>query len=296
LEVGENSLGSKLHNLGMRSSFFTLQGADMERLNGRRWQPEGASSAVVVLVHGLGEHMGRYEQLGTFLTSRGISLWGHDLKGHGKSQGTRGHAAYNGLLENVDALLQRVAQEEDGPVFLYGHSMGGNIALNYVLEYPEIAQHMQGLILSSPWLRLQLKPPVWALGLSQVVNLVYPEYTRENGLDPSWLSKDPQICAAYRADPLVHRRISVGLYLAVRKKGKTALKNAAKVNLPTLVMHGSDDPITSFKAGREVAAKIPEAKWKPWPGSRHEPHNDLEKKEVMAFVANWIEEQLKVAV
>ncbi len=278
----------------MKSSFFTLQGAEMERLNGRRWQPDGTSSAVVVLVHGLGEHMGRYEQLGNYLTGRGISLWGHDLRGHGQSQGARGHANYQRLLQNLDALLQRVEQEEPRPVFLYGHSMGGNLAANYVLAYPEIARNLQGLILSSPWLRLQFKPPLWTLGLSQVLKIVYPEYTRENGLDPSWLSKDPQVCAAYRADPLVHRRISVGLYLAMRKGGEAALKNAAKISLPTLVMHGSDDRITSFDASRELVAKIPNAQWKPWPGSRHEPHNDLERKDVLAYVADWVEKHLSV--
>lgn len=279
----------------MKSSFFTLQGSDMARLNGRKWQPEGEAEGVVVLVHGLGEHMGRYEQLGTYLAGKGLSLWGHDLKGHGKSQGARGHADYRNLLQNVDALLQRVGQEEAGPVFLYGHSMGGNIALNYVLEYPEIARNLQGLILSSPWLRLKMNPPIWALGLSQVLNKVYPEYTRENGLDPHWLSKDPTVVQAYKADPLVHRNVSAGLFLSVYKKGKEAMKLGSKVRLPTLVMHGTEDPITSFKASREFARTLPKGQWKPWSRLRHEPHNELEKEEVMEFVYGWIKSQLKAA-
>lgn len=267
----------------------------MTRLNGRKWQPDGIAEGVVVLVHGLGEHMGRYEQLGTFLAENGLSLWGHDLKGHGLSQGARGHADYRILLQNVDALLQRVEQEEPGPIFLYGHSMGGNIALNYVLEYPEIARHMQGLILSSPWLRLKMKPPVWALALSRVLNKIYPEYTQENGLDPAGLSKDPAVVQAYKNDPLVHRRISSGLFQAMHKKGKEAMKLASKVKLPTLVMHGSEDPIMSFKASREFAMRLPKGQWKPWPRLRHEPHNELEKREVMEFVCSWMKSQLKVA-
>lgn len=276
----------------MKSSFFTLQGADMTRLNGRRWQPDETAKGVVLLIHGLGEHMGRYEQMGAYFASRGLSLWGHDLKGHGHSQGTRGHADYTMLLQDVDALLKRVEEEEPGPVFLYGHSMGGNIALNFVLEFPEIARHLQGLILSSPWLRLQMKTPALTLAMSQVLNVVYPQFTRENGLQPSWLSKDPQLCAAYRADPLVHRRISVGLYFAMHKRGQAALKNAGKLGLPTLIMHGTADPITSFSASKELAAKVPNAQWKPWPGTRHEPHNDLEKEEVLQFVENWINDHL----
>lgn len=260
----------------------------MTRLNGRRWQPDGTAKAVVVLVHGLGEHMGRYEHLGEHLAANGISLWGNDLKGHGQSQGTRGHASYKDLLQDLDALLQRVGQGESGPVFLYGHSMGGNVALNYMLEYPEIARNMQGLILSSPWLRLKMKTPFWALALSQVLNLFYPQFTRENGLDPSWLSKDPKLGEAYSSDPLVHRRISVGLFLTMHRRGGLALKEAGKLLLPTLVMHGSDDPITSFQASMELATKMQNAQWQPWPGTRHEPHNDLEKEEVMDFVADWI--------
>lgn len=265
----------------------------MGRRTGWCWQPDGPAKGVVVLIHGLGEHMGRYEKLGAYLADRELSLWGHDLKGHGKSQGIRGHADYKILLQDIDALLQRVGREEPGPVFLYGHSMGGNMALNYVLEYPEIARHLQGLILSSPWLRLKMKIPAWALVLSQVLNLVYPQFTRENGLDPSWLSKDGEIGKAFSADPLVHHRISVGLYLAVRKRGEAALKKADRLRLPTLLMHGSDDPITSFQATQELAGKMVNAQWKPWPGSRHEPHNDLEKEEVMAFIANWIKTQLQ---
>lgn len=279
----------------MKTSFFTLQGADMKRLNGRRWQPDGPAIGVVVLIHGLGEHMGRYEQLGACLTNHGISLWGMDLKGHGKSQGKRGHANYKFLLQDIDALLQRVGQEEPGAVFLYGHSLGGNLALNYVLEYPEIARHLQGLILSSPWLRLKMKTPAWALVLSQVLNIFYPQFTRDNGLNPSWLSKDPEVGRAYSADPLVHRRISVGLFLAVYRRGKIALKKGDKAQIPTLLMHGSDDPITSFHATKELAEKMVNAQWKPWPASRHEPHNDFEKDEMMAFVTDWVKKQLKTA-
>lgn len=275
---------------------FTIKASDDVLLAGKSFLSEQEHPrAVVVLVHGLGEHMGRYQELGTFLGSRGIALYGCDLRGHGRTAGKRGHADYGQLLSDLGSLMRFVrAYHPDSPVILYGHSMGGNIAATYVLQHPAIAQELQGLILSAPWLVLKIKPPVWKLFLGKLVDKLHPSFTQDNGLNPAWLSKNEQVGEDYLRDPLVHDRISAGLFQAIHQHGKKALKQATKLNLPVLVMHGDDDAITADSASRKLAEKTPNATFKSWPGLRHEPHHEQEKEEVMEFVYNWIERVVSI--
>lgn len=269
---------------------FTIKASDGVKLAGHSFLSEQEQpKAVIVLVHGLGEHMGRYHEPGSFLGSRGIAVYGCDLRGHGRTKGKRGHAEYPQLLSDLANVLRFVRNyHADCPIILYGHSMGGNIAASYVLEQPAVQEELHGLILSAPWFALKMKTPVWALAMGQVMYRLHPSFTQDNGLDPAWLSKDERVGEEYLRDPLVHGRISAGLFLAIHKRGKKAIKQAAKLHLPTLVMHGDDDAVTSDSASRKLAEKAPNASFKSWPGLRHEPHNELEKEEVMEFVYNWI--------
>lgn len=275
---------------------FTIKASDGVLLAGKSFlsdqeQPEG----VVVVVHGLGEHMGRYQELGSFLGSRGIAVYGCDLRGHGRTKGKRGHAQYAQLLSDLASVLRFVRNYHTAcPIILYGHSLGGNIAATYVLEQPAVQQELQGLILSAPWFGLKMKTPVWALTMGQLMDRLHPSFTQDNGLDPAWLSKDERVGEEYLRDPLVHGRISAGLFLAVHKHGKKALKQAAKLQLPTLVMHGDDDAITSDSYSRKLAENAPNASFKSWSGLRHEPHHELEKEDVMEFVYNWIKRVVSI--
>lgn len=274
---------------------FTIKASDDVLLAGKSFLSEQEQpKAVVVLVHGLGEHMGRYQELGTFLGSRGIALYGCDLRGHGRTKGKRGHADYGQLLSDLERLLQFVRNYHAGcPIILYGHSMGGNIAAAYLLKHPPVQQVVQGLILSAPWFALKMKPPVWQLAMGQFMDRLHPSFTQDNGLDPAWLSKDERVGEDYLRDPLVHGRISAGLFIAIYKNGKKVLKQAEKLQLPTLVMHGDDDAITAESASRKLAEKASSATFKPWPGLRHEPHHEVEKEEVMEFVYDWIRSSIK---
>lgn len=275
---------------------FTIKATDGVLLAGKSFLSEQEQPhAVVVMVHGLGEHMGRYEELGTYLGARGVALYGCDLRGHGRTAGKRGHANYRQLLSDLGNVLRFVGNyHEDCPVILYGHSMGGNIAATYVLEHPAVEEELQGLVLSAPWFSLKMKPPVWKLAMGQLMDRLHPSFTQENGLNPAWLSKDEGVGEAYLRDPLVHGLISAGLFLAVHQHGKKALRQAGKLRLPTLIMHGDDDAITSHDSSLKVAEKAPAALFKSWPGLRHEPHHELEKEEVMEFVFNWIKKSIEV--
>lgn len=278
----------------MKTASFELKTIDDNSLAAFCWQPLSISvQGAIVLVHGLGEHVGRYKEIAQFLTSRGCAVYGMDLRGHGRSPGKRGHADYNLLLKDLSELVQYVQRQHPGlPIMLYGHSMGGNIAINYLLEMPGAAEKLQEVILSSPWLRLNIPVSPVVVQLCRFTEKIYPSFTQSNKLNADWLSKDPAAVKAYREDPLVHDKISASLFYQVHRYGKRALLKAAEISLPLLVMHGTEDAITSCHTSKELAEKAPQSQWKPWEGLRHEPHHEVEKREVMHFVWEWMSKHL----
>ncbi|WP_017732581.1 alpha/beta hydrolase [Nafulsella turpanensis] len=279
----------------MKTTSFELKASGPVRLFGLGWEPVNVPvKTVIVLVHGLGEHTGRYKELARFFTSRGCALYGCDLRGHGRSPGKRGHALYPQLLNDLSELIQYAERQHPGlPLILYGHSMGGNIAANFVLDRPEVQKALKAVVLSSPWLRLNIPVSPVVVQLSRLMQKVYPSFTQKNKINAEWLSKDPLEVKAYQEDPLVHPYISVSLFYQVHEHGMGAVRKAKKLSLPLLVMHGSEDRITSCEASRRLAEKAPHAQWKLWKGVRHEPHHELEKREVMQFVWEWMEELLQ---
>ncbi len=258
-----------------------------------QWTPEGKPKAVLVLVHGLGEHVGRYSHVGAFLSANGYALAGFDLRGHGKSGGPRGHTpSYNTLMEDITAFLQQVDQHFPSvPKFLYGHSLGGNLILNYAIRYkPEI----RGVVATAPWLELAFQPPISKVRLARVMNRIFPSYSQGNGLDIDKLSRDRAVVTAYRDDLLVHEKISARMFLSTYDSGLWALENASKFPLPVLLMNGEGDAITSAKASREFAERAGvKATVKIWPGMYHEIHNEPEKEEVFKFMLDWLEKHYK---
>ncbi|MCG3212206.1 MAG: Monoacylglycerol lipase [Anaerolineae bacterium] len=255
------------------------------------WQPETAPRAVVCLVHGLGEHSSRYGHVARAFNRAGFCLTTFDLPGHGQSGGKRGHAlTYAILLDNITTLLNRAAEDYPGlPCFLYGHSFGGNLALNYVLRRrPTLA----GAIVTSPWLQLATEPPALQTRLLALADRVWPGLTFATRLDITAVSRDPNSVRAYQTDPLNHDRISVRLATEANRAGAWALAHAAEFTRPLLLMHGSHDRITSHLASQEFARRAPNCTFKLWDGLFHEPHNEPEQGEVIDFILNWIEARL----
>ena len=256
------------------------------------WQAANPK-ACICLIHGQGEHTERYHHVGNFFAQNQLSVFAIDLVGHGKSEGARGHInEINDYLENVSLLVTEVkARHPKLPIIVYGHSMGGNIVANYSLSnYTDPI--VSGFILTSPWLKLAFEPPMLKVALAKLMGSIYPSFTEENELDGEGLSRDPEVGKLYMEDPLIHGYITAGAFVALTEAGITALENAGNGHKPTLVMHGSADPITSFQASTEFADKHPYASFKAWEACLHELHNDIDKEKVLQHLLYWVQETL----
>ena len=252
---------------------------------------EETPKAVVCLVHGHGEHIERYEHVAEAFNNAGYSLIGYDHRGHGQSDGIRGHIpSYETLLNDVTAFRKEVNEYyPDLPHFLYGHSMGGNIALNYTLrEKPNLA----GVIATGPWLKLAFEPPAIQVFLGKTMNKIYPAFIQASGLDTAALSHDPEVVRAYEEDSLVHNKISARLFVEMYESGLWAFEHASEFPMPLLLMHGGGDKITSAEASREFGAKTDKATVKIWDGLYHEIHNEPEKEEVFKTMIDWMDSRL----
>ncbi|MGQ9493815.1 MAG: lysophospholipase [Anaerolineae bacterium] len=272
----------------MPSSERIFQTADGLQLFAQDWLPEGTPRAVVCLVHGLGEHIGRYPHVAAALNSAGYALLGFDLRGHGHSPGQRGHApSWDTLLDDIGQFLQDAQQHfPDRALFLYGHSMGGILVLSYALRRkPQLC----GAIVTSPLLRTAFQPPAWKLWLGKTLYNLLPAFSLSNELDPRGLSHDQKVVDAYVNDPLVHNRISARLAMDMLWAGEWALEHAAAFPLPLLLMHGVADPICSPEASLEFAARVPgECTFKLWEGLYHEIHNEPGQQQVFDVMVEWL--------
>ena len=173
----------------------------------------------------------------------------------------------------------------DVPLFLYGHSWGGNIVSNFILR--RSSSEIHGAILSSPWLKLSFEPSKAEQLMARLMSKIYPSFTQSNGLDAEFLSRDPAVGVAYQNDPLVHIKISAGLFTEALANGSYALQHAGELCHPVLIFHGTDDSITSFRASQEFA-RSSMANLKLWPDMRHETHNEYGNEEVLDHVSQWI--------
>jgi len=276
----------------MKHFEFKLKTFDGLQLFGQSWQPEDQPRAVICLVHGLGEHSGRYIYAAEQLIQAGCVLLTFDLRGHGQSPGLRGHTpSYEALLQDVSSLLEAANKQfPQLPSFLYGHSLGGNLVLNYVLRRQT---QLKGVIVTGPWLRLAFEPPRFKIILAQITNYIWPSFSQKSGLDAKAISRDPEVVHACENDPLVHDHISARMFIRIYQAGQWALEHASEFTLPLLLMHAGDDKIISVKASREFAnTKTKDCTLKIWDGLYHEIHNEPEKEEVFKFLINWLDKEV----
>jgi len=272
---------------------FTLKTKDNLSLWGQGWQPAEPARAVICLVHGLGEHTSRYAHVAAAMVAAGFAMLGMDLRGHGKSESKRGFVpTYDILLDDIDLLLAEAAQRYPGKArFLYGHSLGGNLVLYYsIRRKPDI----QGVIDTAGQLRLAYNPPAAQLLVGRIMSRLAPGYTMSSGLSTDALSHDPEVVKAYRADPLVHDRLSASLGMGLLASGEWILKHASEFPpIPLLIMHGLGDRITSAEASRQFASQVHgDVVFKPWENLFHEIHNEPEKQVVIDFMIHWINDHL----
>jgi acylglycerol lipase len=269
---------------------FTRNGFDGLNLYFRAWQTEQEQKGVICLVHGLGEHSGRYANWADLLNQAGYSLLTYDLRGHGKSAGQRGHVrSFEDYLKDTDLLLKEAQDRYPGvAMFLYGHSLGALIVSEYVLSRKP---KLNGVIITALSNKTPLQEQKIKVALSKLLGTLVPRISLSSGLIPSTISKDPEVVRQYVNDPLVHHQVSLGW-------GKSALDNIAWIEqhanewtLPVLFMHGEKDQLGYAEGSRQFAAKIKgDCTLKIWPGLFHEVHNEPEKEVVFAFLRNWLDE------
>lgn len=217
----------------------TFQGLAGLALRYQRWRPDAGLKAAIAVVHGFGEHSGRYANLIGHFVPRGYSVSGYDLRGHGLSPGKRGAIrSWQEFREDTRAFFSHVAGLESGaPLFLYGHSMGGLIVLDLALHSPE---GMKGVISSGPALGKPGVSPL-LLALSRVLSTIAPGLTLKTGLDATALSRDPSVVKAYQEDPLVHSLASARLGTELENTAKWVHAHAAELRVPLLIVHGEAD-------------------------------------------------------
>ncbi|MEX0813571.1 MAG: lysophospholipase [Chitinophagales bacterium] len=277
----------------MKTQEFNWKNADGLKIFGKYHAPESGAKAVIAMVHGMGEHCQRYDSWAKRFTEKGYAFIAFDHIGHGKSEGKRGHVnAYDRLLESVDQLLDKAREYfPELPVFLYGHSMGGNVVLNYAIKNPDAK--IKGIICSSPWLKLAFDPPAIQVKLGRLVNNIFPAFTQSTKLDAAAISRDPKEVEAYENDPLVHDRISTMFFISAHEAGLYALENADKIKNPLLLFHGTSDQLTSYKASEEFADKVQAPlKFELFEGAFHEIHNDYDRDKLFQLITSWSENLL----
>lgn len=263
-------------------------------LVGRRWDPPPGTPVVgrLVVVHGLGDHGGRYGDLVAALRGAGWRVVAVDQRGHGRSPGRRG--VLRDVATLVDdlvavAALVRDRIEAPGHPVLYGHSMGGLVVLRTLQTRAE--EGWRGAVLSAPWLATSLPVAAWKRALEPLLSRVAPDVTVPNGLRAEHLTRDPARAEEWRRDPLVHGRASAGLAAAVGRAQKAALAAPVPGGIPVLVLRPDDDPVTDGVVAARWARERggPDVEVATLEGRRHEPHNDLDRAAVFARLLAWLD-------
>jgi alpha-beta hydrolase superfamily lysophospholipase len=245
--------------------------------------------ALLLLLHGLGEHSGRYMNIINELKNSRVSIFAMDHRGHGKSSGRRGYtSSFGDYIYDIRSFAELIRHENcRAPLFVLGHSLGGIMAAKFALEYPE---DCDGLILSSPAFVPSIKFPKWKIALSGVISKYLPGLAMSNGINPSELSTDQNAVEAYENDPLVHDRATARLYTETMAAASCCLDHAGSLSMPLLVFHGECDSIISpsgserfFKASSSVKKEIIIFK-----GMFHETMNEADFTKVTSSVKTWI--------
>jgi alpha-beta hydrolase superfamily lysophospholipase len=272
-----------------------LTTADGLKLHLRHWPAAEGARGTVVIVHGLGEHIGRYEHVAAQLNSWGWHVVGHDHRGHGRSEGGRGRLnASDDLLRDLSLVIDAARAEHPGRLLLLGHSMGGLVAARFVAEGVGNAspaswyRPVDGLVLSSPALDVDMSG--FQKGLLSVLGSLAPNLAVGNGLKPEWISRDPKVVAAYVADPLVHDRVSPRLVRFIIDGGVVARERAPQWTLPSLLLYAGSDRCVApggsaaFSKAAPAAALATQA----FAPLFHEIFNEPEQAQVFAALGAWL--------
>ncbi len=253
-----------------------------------QWLPASAPRANVAIVHGLGEHGGRYHLLAEAFVAEGFSVAAFDQQGHGRSPEPRGQIrSYDSLLQDIAHFVDwNQTQHRPIPTVLFGHSMGGNLVLNFTLrDFPQPAR----VISSSPMIKKTEPLHPGFVSLARLLMRVAPNFKLRSQVVPERLMSDPVEQQVLRDDDLFHSQISLRLGAALIDSGAWALQHAQRVRTPLMLSHGTADSMTSHQASQEFSQRAGElCQLAIWDGHLHDPFRGLQRDEVIARFVSFI--------
>ena len=277
------------HSVPAAESDGKFEGVGGLHLYYRVWEAATATAGLIV-VHGLSDHSGRFENFGRRMASKNINVYALDLRGHGASEGRRGHSdRFDLLLQDVERFRREVECLTDGalPLFILGHSMGGLITLRYIEEFDT---RFRGAILTSPWLATGPSIPRWKILGAGALNKILPSLPIDAGIKPEYLSHDPEIVAQYREDPLVHGKITPRLFMEASAAMGLVLSRSDRIRMPLLFLLAGDDQLVDTRKSESFARSLAahDVTIHVMLDYYHEVLNDFDRSQAINEIREWI--------
>ena len=264
----------------------SIRSTDGTRLAYRAW-PVAGSRLTFAVVHGLGEHSGRYARFAAGMAPYQMATFALDLRGHGRSEGQRGHVdSWSQWIEDTATFVAQVEAETGDEVVPLGHSFGGAVMLSTVRSGK--LRKAKRFVVSSPALKLRVQVPAWKSTLGSLTSRIAPRLALNNEVDPASVSRIPEVVEAYRTDPLVHSKISTRLYSEWGRAAAENIERAADIAIPFLIVAGSADPLIDPAGSEELHRRAPLSELRILEERYHEPFNDLGSEEVFRLIAEWL--------
>ncbi len=253
------------------------------------WTPTAKPKALVVLVHGQGEHGGRYTHVAEYMTRNGYAFYAQDLRGHGRSAGKHGHVErFDDYLADLSHMID-IAREKNPTIktFLYGHSLGGLVVLNYTEKHGD---EIAGVIATGPLLGLKMKVSPLKTSLGKMLSSIVPTFSLSTGLDPNLLSRNQEIARSYVSDPLVHGVATARFYTEFLQASWNTMRSAEKLRVPCLIMQAGADGIVDASVTTAFFKQVgsPDKTLKVYDDLYHEIHNESGWESVLRDIDSWI--------
>ena len=262
-----------------------------------RHYPADSERARMVIAHGLGEHSGRYGNVVERMLPKGISVWVPDHRGHGQSEGKRGHVLnFDEYLSDLRLSVDLAGENRPKGMkrFLLGHSMGGLIVLNFSQQFPDL---MDGVVASSPALGMAIEIPAVKKALASLMSHIRPGMTMGNELDAGKISHDQKVVRTYKSDPLVHDRVSVRFFTEFLAAMETAHAKVSGLKVPMLLQVAGNDKLVNARSSTQLFENLDleDKTLHVYEGRYHEIYNEVEdlRKDVFEDLENWLEKRLQ---
>jgi len=260
----------------------------------RQWTTgEAAAGAMMLFVHGAGEHSGRYEDFGRYFAARGIPVLAYDQRGLGRSGGARGHVdRFEDYVRDVMFFRELLGEKHPkARAVLVGHSMGGLIALAAAITDSDA---FEAVVASGPLLGLAVEVPGWKAGLGRLMAAIAPKFSLANEIDPAVLARNPKVGQRYAADADVCRKVSAGWFVEILRGVADTNSKAGNLRVPVLILQGTDDKLVDPQASRAFfdRLRVEPRGFKFLEGFYHELFQEDEREDVFALIERWLEEEI----